>query len=637
MKFSFAIALVSCLLVSLHHAPAAATAQLEGKGKAVVMENDFVRLVIDPDRGGAVVSYVYKPTNREVVRRDRRYMGLFMDHFWGQNWPGELLETPYELQIEQNGPEAVVKLWRTVRGDWQAEEQKFIQGLMLEKTFVLKSDSATLNCHIAVRNPTKEARLPAYWCQNVFFIGGDYDSEKDVFYRPSARGVKATSFASPQQDEFLQDPAGGWSAAVDTVKGDGLLFLVNYNDLDMLYNSRGNHSLEWMFDKIPVPAGRSWETDISLLPITGFESVAHASSNFLSQIDAQRRQNSVTLNHQLRAVSDDVQNLSLTTKVVGAVDHQEALLPALSVGTVTAEGKSISQEAEGISGDPLAILVKATGQVNGKEFKEEYFYFYLGGWGYGGNVQQDLITPLFKVPLAPKKQELMRPEKIVRVRASRPQVFIVRGLQTDVYRLDEAMQLFGAESRTGEYSSGTEGPRVTDFPLDYDTLLRQDVIIISNANLQCLGKLGLMILRDYLTHGGNLLLLGGKNAYGNGGLNGSGLEELLPIEVDSSLFDIRRLDSAVFKTETKHPVIAGLDWATASGTSLYLHQTKVKNNCETLLTASGNPLLVIGEIEGGGHIACLLAAPYGDEKDGSIFASADWPRFMSNLLAWLSR
>lgn len=157
--------------------------------------------------------------------------------------------------------------------------------------------------------------------------------------------------------------------------------------------------------------------------------------------------------------------------------------------------------------------------------------------------------------------------------------------------------------------------------------------------VRCVGRLGLLILRDYLTHGGSLFVLGGKSAYGAGGLRDSGLEDLLPIEVSDSVFDIVRKRAAPIRALRPHPATADVNWAALPPEPLYLHRVTVRPNGETLLTAGSDPVLVVAELQGGGRIACLLAAPYGGQagKVPALFAASDWPEFMRRLLAWLAR
>ncbi|MBI3921370.1 MAG: hypothetical protein HY318_08140, partial [Armatimonadetes bacterium] len=368
----------------------------EPTGRAVVIENETLKLVLDPDRGGAVVSFIHRASNRDIVPRDKKHMGLFMDHLWGQGWPGELLEIPYEAQVVKGGAdEAVVKVWRSVAGNWQGLDQKIIRGLVVEKTFTVKAGVDAVFCHIAVKNPQPEGRLPAYWTQHVFFAGGDYDATGDLFFRPSSRGVRV-SYQGSKQEDFLRDPVAGWSAAVDRKKGQGVVFLLNYNDLDMLYNCGGNLTLEWMFDKIPVPAGREWTTDEVLIPTEGLTDFAHASPNLIAGLQATRSGNELTVRHFLRGALDKLENVVVSLEVVGTADRKKVSSPPLPLGQLSTEVRVVKQILSVPSADPLMLTVMAKGERAGKPFEERYPVFFPGSYGYGDNVQQDMTTPLIR-------------------------------------------------------------------------------------------------------------------------------------------------------------------------------------------------------------------------------------------------
>ncbi|MCE9613880.1 MAG: hypothetical protein K8T26_06355 [Lentisphaerae bacterium] len=643
------LAALACALLATSAVSArGATAVAENAGDAIVMENAAVRLVVDPARGGAIVSYIIKASGRDAVPHDRPRVGLFLDHFWGQIWPGELLDAPYTATIVATGPDdAVVRVTRTVRGEWGSARQPMLNGLVIEKTYALRGDNPALHAHIAVRNATGATRLQSYWVQHVFWAGGDYDFTADVSYRPSARGTIITANTGEgDRNDFVRDPTAGWCATVDTAKREGLAFLFDYNDTDMLYACGGNTSLEWMYDKIPVPAGRAWETDVTVLPVTGVLALDHASTHVLAAVTATRDGNTLALLHTLQATGTPVTNVAVTARVVGAADHREVTFPAIAIGALDGAGgapahdptRRAEQGGTTPSDDPLAIFVTVAGETGGDAFAETYLHFYPGRYGYGANVKQDLSTPLFQIPQPEKHQVLMRPDTIVRVRQPQPEVFVLRGLHHEAFGLDEALTRFGATVRTGGYSFNMEGPRTTDFPFDYEALMRQDVIVVANANLASLGRLGLMILRDYLTHGGSLLLLGGQSAYASGGLRASGLEDLLPVTVSTNTFDVTRTDLESVRPANPPATLRGVAWDRLPPDHYYLHEVTVKPQGRVALRVGGQPLLVTGDLPGGGRVACLLAAPYGGSTNGPPGCLADpgWPEALRDLLAWLA-
>lgn len=614
----------------------------ETNTKAIVIENETIKMVIDPERGGAVVSFVHKKTKTDIVPRDKKYMGLFLDHMWGQVWPGELLEVPYEIQLVKSGPvEAIIKLSRRMKGDWQGTQNIF-QGLVIEKTYSVYSGIDAVFCHIAVKNPMDEAKLSVYWLQNVFFIGGSYDEITDVFYRPSCRGIRE-SFPGCREKDFLTDPYFGWSAAIDKTKAEGIVFLMDYNYLDMLYNCNGNFTLEWMYDKIPVPAGKSWETDIILVPTKGIKTPVYAGKSFMAGLEIKREVDILSMNHQFRATLEPVQEFKISVEVLGAIDSKKTMTSVIKVGSLTTEPKTVVQSIKVNSTDPLVVFVTAEGKIKGEKFKETYFNFFAGNYGYGDNIQQDMITPVYKAGKPEKHQQLMKPDEIVRRYDGKLHIFILEGLHSQNYRIEEAIKsrpsVKEQKINYGRYSIGHEGPRVSDFPFDYNILMLQDLIIIGNVNIQCLGKLGLEMLKDYITHGGSLLFLGGKSSYGNGGIIGSGLENLLPVEVSTNLFDIEKNIKSELVLAQPDFLTKDLNLKTKPHCP-YLHQINVKEGAKVLIKTTDNkPFFVVNEVAGGGRIACVLGAPYGvSTEDSPIFYNwEEWSKLLGNIIAWLVR
>lgn len=611
-----------------------------GTSREVIIENEFIKMVIDPDRGGCIVSFVHKPAGKEIVMRDKPYFGLFIDHMWAQGYPGELIGVPYEIKLEKTGPEEVIiTLSREMKGEWNGR-QEVLQGLLIEKTFKVKSGQDAVFCSVCIKNTQKEGRLPNYWVQHVFYIGGDYNAKEDIFYRPSCRGVIRT-FQGSVQGDYLKDPYAGWSAGIDTVKKQGLVFLMDYNYLDQLYNNARNQTLEWMYDKVPIPPGKEWKTDIIMVPTFEMSNIFHTSKSIIAGLEVIQKGKLILLTHQLRGTLGQIEDVTLSVELESITDHRKIKVAPLNIGNVTIKPKIFSQSVETDILAPLIVNVLVKGKTGTNEFQEQYFIFHSGGFGFGGeNLQPDTVTPLYKVTRPEKNQVLMKPEKIYRIKKDKIHILVLEGLTADNYRIDEILGNLTGNITHGYYTqTGYAGSNLNYFPYDYNTLMSQDVIIIANANIDCLGKLGLEMLRDYVLNGGNLLFLGGKASYGAGGLRNSGLEELLPIEVLPGFFDIKPLDNAsLVLTDTVHSITRNIDLS-ARPICTYIHKVKVKKDAKVLINAGKETFLVIRENKGGGRVACFLGTPYGIEKDkrvSSIYFSWDgWSSLLRNVFIWL--
>lgn len=102
-----------CLLLLLATAPAfaksTATTVPGAHGPEIVLENQFLKVTVEPGYGARVMSLVYKPLNREIVAPvDRDQQGMFMDALGGENWSADFGMAPYTYEIKSPGPEAAV-------------------------------------------------------------------------------------------------------------------------------------------------------------------------------------------------------------------------------------------------------------------------------------------------------------------------------------------------------------------------------------------------------------------------------------------------------------------------------------------------------------------------------------------------
>jgi uncharacterized membrane protein len=222
----------------------------------------------------------------------------------------------------------------------------------------------------------------------------------------------------------------------------------------------------------------------------------------------------------------------------------------------------------------------------------------------------------------------------------------MQGMNHEPYRLDRALELAGAQSppqavpTVARYSVSAygEGAKLSVFPLDYDVLMRYDAIIACNVSMECLGIVGREMARDYLGHGGSLLVLGGKAAYAAGRWRDTGLADMLPVELEQSLFDIDRVEAGELAAGDAHWITDGLCMDSRPRVE-YAHRVRARDGARVVLTAGGRPFLVVWE-RGAARVACVLGAPYGDELPGRgplFFAWDEWPRLMARTLLWVGR
>ena len=176
-------------------------------------------LTISPARGGAITAFEDKLDMKQLIIQ-KRFNGLFVDHFQCQPWPGEAMETPYSCKVVKNTPqEVILELTYTFAGKFRIIAYPQIAGVKLVKQFIIKAGHPGVICKVTVNATPNKSMVYGYWQQNIFQAGGSYDEMLDFSFRPSVRGVIKSAHeqtgALGGGDEFIKDFNDGWSAKID--------------------------------------------------------------------------------------------------------------------------------------------------------------------------------------------------------------------------------------------------------------------------------------------------------------------------------------------------------------------------------------------------------------------------------------
>ncbi|NQU39756.1 MAG: hypothetical protein HQ523_07370 [Lentisphaerae bacterium] len=289
------------------------------------LENERVSLVINPQRGGAVTSYRDKGgDNVELVAPGKPY-GMCMDHFQEQNWPGELMDVPYDARIvTQDADACAVEVSRRVTGDYRGDVNEKLKDIQLVKTYTLRADSPALRCEVVVSAPANRPSSGAYWLQSIAYPGGAYESRRDFSYRPSTRGVRAKSGDFEGQitggEDFLKDAVDGWIGMIDRETMNGYVMLCEYDKVRFLYCNSGSRTVELMFLPCYLPAGASETYTTWVVPVAGLENVVAATPDYVAGY---------------RMSSDGEGNGELELSVVRSVHAAPSLTIAVTIESVT--------------------------------------------------------------------------------------------------------------------------------------------------------------------------------------------------------------------------------------------------------------------------------------------------------------
>jgi len=655
MKISWGLTLVvAATLTSGAHAAVSLTTGDKDGNTRYRMDNGRVSLVVDPSKGGVVVSYKDKLGGDVELIPDQSPHGLGIDHFQSQYWPGEMLGAKYEVVDQKNDPkECVLALRYLATGRWMGHEDEKLKDLLLKKTYTLRSDSPALECRIRITAPKKDSKLFAFWQQNIFFPGGQYDRTTDKSFRPSTRGVRVKAgenWGHTGDEAFLRDCSAGWMAQLDTQRKTGLAVLSDYNEIDALYVCVSASSLEPMYRLTYLPAGQSVEYPIYFVPVIGLDNVVSATMDYIA---------GYSMKTDGKGTGEIAMSATRSVNAPAALSMKVNLMnvqnptQVVSVGTAAFDTLSDRVQTKELSfkvagEDPLVVKVEAeleppTAVMVAGAF-EEYFN---GAYKWGENIQTDMVTPVYRGERPKQKLSLHKPDPLKLKAVPGVQMWYAEGFLDDCFGVATPAHMShmyrdgnnkDRHDRVFTNYSGNWLTRLSSFPYDYDQLLSYDMMILGGVKNEALGNIGQEMLCDYLNAGGGIIMLGGPMAYGASRLQGTPLAEMLPVTLSSTPFDLEKLANATVRPIAEGaPFLEDLDWSVAPR-ALYIHKVEAKPWGKTVLEADGHPFLVIGEVgPNKARVACITGAPMGtfDKKAVPFWEWSDWKYLLRQLNWWV--
>ena len=639
MKYIFTCLFIICLQLCMTAAqPVKLTQEKQNDLDVIKLENYRVSLTITPARGGAITEYSDKSAPGNIILPNK-YWGLFMDHFQEQPWPGELLEKQYEFKIISQTPEeAKVKVWTKSTGSAPNEKtvNKKISNILLEKTYTLKADSPALLCEVKLTAPEDESKTCAYWIQHVYRAGKEFDASFDRTFRPTARGVRSNgkdgnSFYG--SEDFINDFNAPWTALLDIREKRGLVSITEYDDVNRLYACLGNSTNEIMFNTVYIPKGSSKTYLCRLIPLAGFERISHADDNLLASMKVSTDgKGGGTAEFAVARSVKPVSSLSLAVTAVSASDPASKPVDCGSVSftDVGDAAKNASLSLKNLPPEPIVIRVTAKGKTNdGKEFSASFEDFHAGSYQWGENIKTDMRSPLYAATRKPQVLNLSKPKemKVVPDHLGGGKLLFFQGLLDEEYRVADAVHTSGSAYNNpitlSQYRwGGTFFGSLTDFPYDYEELLKHSCIILGGASASAFKPVGLEMLHDYLMAGGGMIVLGGHGAYGRSHLKGSKLGDAFPIEFEDSPCAITGPSVRKITAAKDLPPFASVAASLSENASCWwIHPVTLKKGAVPILLAGDKPVMAAWEYgPNKARIICIAAAPMGDPgKEESPF------------------
>ncbi|HEY3397599.1 MAG TPA: glutamine amidotransferase [Armatimonadota bacterium] len=609
-------------------ANAASVEVVKGRdGDHVVLRNALLRVEVNPNDGAKVESFLFAPWGDKEIVVQKGYQGLFADHFWQEYWPGQMWAAKYTYKIVSSGPEEVAVQFSYLAQDKGVPQ---VAGILVEKTISLREGSKVVRDSVRLTNTNKDGRSVGYWMQNVAWLGGD--SKTDLYFRPSKRGISVADSedTNPVDAGFVRNPQAGWMAAIDQPTKQGLVFFMDYNDLWFLYNCTGANTMEWQYEAVAIPPGKSWQTEVSLVPISGLDAVTFASPQVLmsAKLTEDKAKSQLGLSTTFMATELPLASLDVTPGLETLfTNHQEAA-PVQKLEKVgdTPQTLSFTLPYDSVKREPAVVRVGLQGKpAAGEAFTATPELWFGGSMSTNTNMTDG--GPFYVFPAAPKVRHLLKPDTIARIHAAQPQVLFLKGLLSPSYRVAPAVRrvLPNAQITEGYMYAGVFGPTLDYFPYDYEKLMAFDLVVLSDLSRAALGDTAMEMLGDYVTHGGRLLVLGGPLGYGNGGYRGTVLDKVLPVE-SGGPFDLQPCATpGLTKASGALAAVAPYEFTAQN----LVHRATVRPGAQALLQVGTTPIVVAGAF-GTGETVCVLATPVGAQD---WCASRQWRETLEKIVA----
>ncbi len=235
--------------------PAFEPCHIEEFAGQIRMENQFLKLLIDPSKGGRIYSCVDKETGLDFTST-RSNGGVSKDVVKEAGFSSMFAQF-YLLEKKEASAE---KVSVTLRGS--SSKLDFFH---LLKTYTLRRDSSELSidCELVNAPEAMTVRHFTYRHHNELKVPG----EKTRYLFPTSKGSIELMEGGGMQ-AWQNDIVQGWAALLGANSGNGLLCKVDYPALDCFYNWFGEETnLEWFYKTVRVEAGKSWKTSVSIMPL----------------------------------------------------------------------------------------------------------------------------------------------------------------------------------------------------------------------------------------------------------------------------------------------------------------------------------------------------------------------------------
>jgi len=257
-------------------------------GRQLILENEFLKLTIQPDKGAGGSALVYKKTGNDLTSWPEH--GILLDRFWIAGRHTDFYLTPYSFKVLEKSPQKV-----SIAFSCPARSPGFTD-LVLEKTITVESRKSFIDVRLKLTNNGKATLPVGMWAFQDLRVPGT----TNTFYAPTEPGVDVVqhypvdggkAFKLKGGERFMYNFSRGWTGVI-AENGAGAVCLMQPEQVSCLYNwfaeTINGCTVEWIYNRFELLPGKSWETRYAILPFSGLKSLDGAGGNMAGSIVADK-------------------------------------------------------------------------------------------------------------------------------------------------------------------------------------------------------------------------------------------------------------------------------------------------------------------------------------------------------------
>ncbi len=626
--------------------------------EVVLLESEWISMHLLPRMQAVINRFVFRPTGNDIVEPLQAKIrlasggGILMDCLWEQDWRfQELKEKPYPYRITRTGPDEGQVVFETDIVGWVGSDNsgvisRLLSNLTLRRTVTLRTGQPFFRFDFEFITKDGQAKRPTFWSHNASVVNRRGDDE--TILRPSARGISVIQgrFGHEAQGEhYVQDFNHGWSARISPSRKEGIVYLMDYDYTEMLYNCATTTD-EWMYDGILTTRDTPWKGRVYILPIIGLSWVHYANEYFILELQPRREEGGrMRLEYRVTSSYEAAARVTFNTEVCFNLLDETKGPERIRFDPVTIDGLSLQPARTAVevpltAPDPVVFNITAYVELPDGVMKTFRFQHYHAGEydsGQGLNRRRD-GTPVFLLDRAVRKPRVPEVPAGLTITRNTNSIFAVLGLGSHRMGLPQAIaRIPGAKLESG-YCTGRDayGYGLTDFPYDYDRLFTHRVMILANSQAKEIRTIGASILIPWLEQGGGLVLTGGENAF-TFAFDEHPFERFIPVVPQKG--NLRHSPQQLKPPEVPdHPIFKGIDLSRLPGLP-YVHAIEVKpgQDARVLMRIGEYPFIV--EQRTGKQITLVVAAnPFGTDADlqgmQHLRQWDQWPALFANIVSY---